>query len=155
MPPVTGGAVKPDGSFEWKSLAPDWFLVTPAGFGENVYLKSIRLATQEMPHRVLDLRAGTGGASATVVLSAAGAQISGTVQDSKGPVPGAAVVLFSDDPNRGAHALTGEDGTFAIHGLPPGTYWIAAALQSDKDHAERIELNEGDKLTRDLKLPRE
>ena len=66
---------------------PGKYLVIVTGYGG--YVKSVRLGETTGDGPVLNLNQGSGGAAVTVTLSSAYGEISGTVQDNKGPAAGA------------------------------------------------------------------
>ena len=97
------------------------------------------------------------------MLSSAVGEISGVVRDDKGPVaqvPVGAVLADSETPSFPGMTTSADDGSYKLTGLPPGKYKLLAAEDNmwarardeDADEAEVIEINHGDKLTRDLKL---
>ena len=160
--------IEAGGAFRIAEVDADRYRVVLEGMPGNVYVKSLRLGPAEMPDRILDVRYGTGGAPLTVTLSAAGAQISGVVQDSKGPLADVPVALVNDAPEGFTlflNARTGADGSYSFRGLAPGAYRVfvfdseeagglnrSGSLGAYEQAAEKVAVAEGDKVTRDLKL---
>jgi protocatechuate 3,4-dioxygenase beta subunit len=150
-----------DGSFKLEGLTPGRFRVSLSWAG--VYIKSMRLGQVSIDGNLLDLSGGSYGAALSVLVSSATGEISGVVSDDKGPaaqVPVAAVWAEADSPIFPAVAMTGDDGSYKLAGLAPGKYKLLAtednvwarAQDDDMEEAEIIEINRGDKVTRDLKL---
>ena len=155
------GPVGADGSFKFEGLSPGRYRVTTMWNG--VYVKSMRLGQVGIDGNVLDLTGGANGAALSVLLSSAVGEISGVVTDDKGPVaqiPVAAMLAGSGAPMFPNMTMTGDDGAYKLTGLAPGKYKVLAtednlwsrAQDDDTEDAETIEINRGDKLTRDLKL---
>jgi hypothetical protein len=113
--------------------------------------------------------------NAEVVLSSAGARITGSVTDAARRRATEFVVLaFSTSrvnwytgSRHLKRAVTGEGGSFDVDGLPPGEYFVAAidalprgdwqsaeALDLLVQRAERVTLNEGQERTMTLPLTR-
>lgn len=104
---------------------------------------------------VIDLTIGAAAANVSLMLAAADASITGTVQDGQNRPVGTRVVLVEDSSDTGAiprYAIAKADGTYAFSNLPPGSYRIAAVHPDDTyGDMEPIELHPGDKITKDLK----
>ncbi len=149
------GTVAADGGFRISHVTAGKQHVELRGMPASVFLKSIRLGPDEMPGRELDLRSDPKGARVTLLLSTAGAEISGVVKSGDVPTPHAFVCLSPDgEPAKCERsARSGADGAFTIRGLAPGRYKLYVAGDLDQpgaNPAEVIELHEGDKTTRDL-----
>jgi hypothetical protein len=161
------GAIGEDGAFRLAELKPDRYSLSLDGMPGNVYVKSMRLGTREMTGGILDVRRGASNETLSLILSSAGGQLSGVVRDADGPLTEAAVGLVEDRPGRFdilRTARTSGDGAYAFHGLAPGDYKVfvfdaedlASLVQSGtlgiyEGAAEKVEVIEGDKLTRDLR----
>jgi len=156
----TQAHVGADGSFKLDNVSPGHYRVSTMWNG--VYVKSMRLGQSGIDGNVVDI-GGAGGGTLTVLLSSAVGEISGVVTDDKGPVaqvPVAAIVTDSGAPMFPGMTMTGDDGTYRLTGLAPGKYKLLAtednlwsrAQDDDTEEAETIEIGQGDKLTRDLKL---
>jgi hypothetical protein len=152
--------IGPDGSFKIENLSPGRYRVTP---WNGVYVRSMRLGQVNIDSNLLDLSGGANGAALTILLSSAVGEISGAVTDDKGPVAQIPVTAISADAEAilfSGTAMTADDGSYRLSGLAPGRYKILAtednfwarAQADDMEDAEVIEVNRGDKLTRDLKL---
>ena len=100
--------------------------------------------------------------------------LSGTVRDGVGnPIGNATVIVFSTDPqfwrsqSRRIQAVrTSASGSYRMHGLPPGNYQVIAVddvesgewydptyLQSIKDRAHSLSLDEGETKMLDVAAP--
>jgi hypothetical protein len=66
---------------------------------------------------------------ATTVAQAPSASLSGKVTDQTGAVIPQATVTVTGGDGKQTSATTNQAGAFAIHGLPPGTYTVAATAQ--------------------------
>jgi protocatechuate 3,4-dioxygenase beta subunit len=145
-----------DGSFRVEGMAPNRYRVT-ASWGP-AFVKSMRLGTTVIEGNVLDLLHGSGGAPLSVLVSSATGEISGIVRDDKGPAAGK-VSLWAVDGELYRFPMinfAGSDGAYRLSGLAPGKYKLAATGDNDPeddDTTEVIEVQAGDKLTRDLKFP--
>lgn len=134
-----GFAASADGTFSRKRLhGPTRFALAKAP--EGWYLKSFAIGGVDVTDAPFDF--GSSGATfegAEVVVSRAGASVTGTVMGDAGkPSAASSVVVFSVDPGRWfdgsrhvKYARAQGDGSYRIRGLPPGTYLIAAADAAD------------------------
>lgn len=104
------GAIDDAGAFRLVKVSADRYRVSLEGMPDDVFVKSIRLGTREMPDGVLDVGQGAG-ATLSVILSAAGGQLSGVVRDADGPVLEAAVGLVEDQPRFPPSAWYGRERT--------------------------------------------
>jgi len=163
----TSAALDATGVFHLAKVSPDRYNSSVEGMPEDVFVKSIRLGRREMPDRILGVRRGATGEPLSLVLSAAGAELSGSVHDAEGPLLGAAVGLVEDLPggfNTIRMVRTGAEGVYTIRGLAPGSYKIFLLDHADFDallqtgalgiyeqSAAKIELHESDKLSHDLR----
>jgi protocatechuate 3,4-dioxygenase beta subunit len=151
------------GAFHLERVQPDQYRVTIPDLPDNLYIKRLRLGALDMPEGILDVRRGASGDPLTIEISTAAARISGTVSDSNGPVSGALVALFPEGHHPDQLRIlirSGSDGAYSIRGLAPGKYAILTlppqepeAVARYHQNAEIIELNEGDAILKDLKLP--
>lgn len=100
----------------------------------GLYLKSIRLGTADILDSGLDFTAGPAGGEISIVLSANGGRIEGTVENENSePVPGGMVTLVPDGPATPFRrqrlfksTTTGDGGVFRFRGVTPGTYRLFA-----------------------------
>jgi hypothetical protein len=148
-----------DDTFGWRDVPAARYRVTLASSGG--YVRSIRAGSVETEGNMLDLTHGPPG-PLTVSMSSVTCEVSGTVSDANGPVAKAWVLLVTDEMGTQL-ALTKEDGSYTFQGLAPGKYSLAASaesfsrqpmgnpLEDYQDVAVNLELQAGDKITRDLK----
>jgi hypothetical protein len=134
-----GFAGSSDGMFSAKRLhGPTRFALAKAP--EGWYLKSVAIGGADATDAPFDF--GSSGATfegAEIVVSRAGASVSGTVVGDVGqPSSASSVVVFPVDPGRWfdgsrhvKYARAQGDGSYRIRGLPPGTYLIAATDAAD------------------------
>jgi hypothetical protein len=169
-----GLAVHDDGRFYLTGLYGTMRLTYPAPSGW--YLKAMTIGGVDVTDRTFDFGFGDDQFSNTeVVLSNAGARISGTVADaSEKRATEFVVVAFSTSRTNwfsGSRYLkraeTGGNGSFEMEGLPPGEYFVAAidalprgdwqspdALDVLVQRAERVTLSERQQQTMTLSLVR-
>lgn len=127
-----GGQAKDDGSFTIRNVAPDSFTVNVFGFRDNFYLKTVRFGDNDVTDSGVDFTQGAPPGEFTVILSAAGGQVDGTVQNDKSePATGAMVVLVPAAEKRGINRLyknvsTDQNGNFSLKGIAPGEYKLFA-----------------------------
>lgn len=85
------GRVKKDGTFEIKGVNDGDYAIAVWGLQNNWYVKSVRLGGQELLEKGLQLEKGGSGGRLEVIVSAASAQMEGSVSESDGAVIGAHV----------------------------------------------------------------
>jgi len=169
-----GLAVHDDGRFYLAGLYGPMRLTYPAPSGW--YLKAVTIGGVDVTDRTFDFGfVEETFPNAEVVLSSAGARITGSVTDAARRRATEFVVLaFSTSrvnwytgSRHLKRAVTGEGGSFDVDGLPPGEYFVAAidalprgdwqsaeALDLLVQRAERVTLNEGQERTMTLPLTR-
>jgi protocatechuate 3,4-dioxygenase beta subunit len=134
------GHVHPDGTFEWKDLAPGTYtvqVVSQQTSTSNYFLESVNSGGRDT--RDSGLAVSTGAMFLDVVLSPEGAKLSGVVLDDKGqPVANAVVVAMPEEKfrkrsERYAKATTDQRGQFSMQGLIPGRYSLLAWESLDGD----------------------
>jgi hypothetical protein len=155
------------GAFRIANIAPGTYGVKVTPMPENGYLKSVRLDGVETPDDELDLSRVAQGSSLKIVVSRNGGQVSGRLLDKDGEPLGAmpAMVALVADPKEiklDRSLKMAEDGTYRFQGIRPGKYrllafdeWGADVLEMVKKlaaSAEEIEIKEGDRKVKDLKL---
>ena len=121
-----------------------------------------------------ELKPGQNVDNVTVVLSDRTTELSGTVRDAQNASSGGVTVIafatesqyWRAQSRRISTARTGQTGAYRLRGLPAGDYYVIAVddveqgelfdpayLDSVKDKATHVSLNEGDKKTQDLRGP--
>jgi hypothetical protein len=169
-----GLAVHDDGRFYLTGLYGPMRLTYPAPAGW--YVKSVTIGGLDVTDRTFDFGfADDTFSDAEVVLSNAGARISGSVTDAADKrATEFVVVAFSTSRTTWftgsrhlKRAVTGANGSFDIESLPPGEYYVAAlealpqgewqspsSLDLMVQGAERVTLGEGQRRTMTLQLTR-
>lgn len=153
----------PEATYRFGVRLPSW---------GNRYVESIRMRTEELIDRPIEVRSGDRLDGVEIHVSSEGAQISGVVEKEEGrEVAQAATVLVfaADSEYRGPHsrftrrARTDQRGQFSLKGLVPARYLVCAVsdleygLESNLDYlrslerdAERIDLSRGQRLEKNL-----
>jgi hypothetical protein len=147
-------------------LGPKIFRVS--GLPDGWALRGIWLDDSEVTDVAVDLKSTAAPRQLRVVVTTRGAAISGTVTVGGRPLPEARVLIFPDDEARWngpssrfvKSALAASDGRFALRGLLPAKYRVAAfdyiednawndpdLLRTFKGRSETIEIAEGDNRT--------
>jgi protocatechuate 3,4-dioxygenase beta subunit len=171
--PGAEGEANKEGAFRIGGILPGkyWVMVQP--LGDNAYIKSMQLDGVESSSGQIDLSRGAAGSRLKVVVDANAAQISGTVLDKDGqPLTHtlAEIRLLNsptgDDPPQPeqVRALV-PDGRYSIRNLRPGKYWLLvtdpmhsgdvtspAVMKALAAGAMEVELKEGDRLVKDLRV---
>jgi len=136
---------------------------------ENAYVKEVALDGKTAADRVLDFSQGVGGSRLKIVVSRAGAQISGRLLGKDGePALGPVMVYMGTDAGHidQENAAQVRDGKYSFKAVRPGKYRIfavdivasMAAFMGDEgnamkklfDAAEEIEVKDGDRISIDL-----
>jgi hypothetical protein len=168
--PMGGGnsaTVKADGSFLIRNVIADKYRVRVMGPQNQFYVKAVYLGQQEAKDGEIEIVPGVAP-TVTVLVSAAGGQISGTVKGEKGPAQGVTVVLIPDVTKRHRQdlfkvAATDQYGKFSLTSIAPGDYqlfsWDAIEmgqwndpdfLQQYETKGKSISIRENAKETADL-----
>jgi hypothetical protein len=174
-----GGAanrVEKNGAFAIANLQPGLHSIRVGGGGQGApwTLKSVTVGGTEVADVPFELKPGQNVDNVTVVLTDRTTDLSGTVRDAQSAgAGGVTVIAFATESQywraqsrRIATARTGQNGAYRIRGLPPGDYYVIAVddveqgewfdpayLDSVKDKATHVTLQENDKKTLDLRGP--
>jgi hypothetical protein len=155
------GEIKEDGSFTVSQVPPGKYRVKITA--PSIYVKSMSLGSANIDGSLLDF---PGGKDAPLLVRAASAHgtLNGVVKDDKGPVAGAHVVIAEESLPREVAQVsdTKKDGTYTVSGLAPGKYLLFVVDDVDRtelrvnleqfdDIAEKIEINDRETVTKDLK----
>ncbi|MCY3758330.1 MAG: carboxypeptidase-like regulatory domain-containing protein [Acidobacteria bacterium] len=138
----------------------------------NHYVESIRLRTEELIDRPIEVRSADRLDEVEIHVSSEGAQVGGVVEkeEAREVAQGATVLVFAADsdfrgPNSRFTRTTQSDqrGRFSLKGLAPGEYLLCAVadhesgFESDLDYlsslerdSERIELSSGQTMEQSL-----
>ena len=146
--------VEEDYTFKFEDLpeAPYRLVVSlPPG---NHYVESIRIETEELVDRPIEVRNADRLDGVEIHVSSKGAQVSGVVEGEHGRevAEGATVLVFSaDSESRGPYSRftkttrTDQRGRFSLKGLAPAEYLVCAladhesGLESDLDYLRNLE----------------
>jgi large repetitive protein len=153
-----------DGTFNLEKIPAGKYLVSLSW--DSQYVRFMRLGSQTIDGRLLDLSNGSAGAELTLRLSAATGSVSGTVLDDQGKPVEARVALILDSENPGfatRYAKAKQDGAYSFPNVPPGSYKLVAVPEDDadlilqepglaeyEDAMETVEVGDGEKISRDL-----
>jgi hypothetical protein len=123
--------VKKDGTFQIKSVSDGNYAVTVWGLESNWYVKSVRLGGDDLIEKGVQLEKASTGRTIDVVISAASAQLDGSVSDDDNAVAGAHVRVVPEpetpyNRSRVRTLKTDQTGHFSFIGLAPGTYRVLA-----------------------------
>jgi protocatechuate 3,4-dioxygenase beta subunit len=126
-----GGRVAATGAFSIVSVFPDRYYLNVSGLPEGAYVKSVKLANQEVADKGIDLTNFRTAAALDVVLSPNGATLEGAVTADDKPATGSYVAVLADplrpeQPYLNKFATADQDGKFTIRGLAPGSYRVYA-----------------------------
>jgi hypothetical protein len=152
---VKRGEVDEEGAFHIAPVYPGTFRVSVTPLPENAYIKSVQV-NSGAGGDVIDLSRGVAGSKLKIIISRNGGQIEGTLS-------AGATVILAESPDDSRHVTyAAADKQYRFTGLHPGKYRLIAAatqgLQPDRlegmfGDAPEIEVHEGDRITRDVKIP--
>jgi hypothetical protein len=154
--------IQEDGWFTVAQVPPGMYRASlTAG---NVYVRSMSMGQTNFDGAKLELGAGAGDAPLVVHVASSKGVVNGVVRDDKGPLAGAHVVLAEESLERGVSRMADskEDGSYSIPNVTPGKYRIFVVDDADREElqvslesfdeiAERIEIQDRETVTRDLK----
>lgn len=171
MSPNPSGDTEARHAFRVAGVFPGRYRVTVRGLPENAYVRAVEVDSTAAAPEDVDL---TRGASRLkVLIGRNAAQVTGHAVDRDGArlsnTLGAVLLLrdrtkaeFTDEE---AVARLAEDGSYSFKGLRPGKYWLLAVdafrsgnfnspeqLKKYVTLAEEIELKEGDRLRKDIRI---
>jgi hypothetical protein len=158
-----------DGTFKIADVFPNRYRVVLEPLPENGFIKSVQVNGTPAADGILDFSRGVEGNHLKIVVSPEGNQLSGHVTDDKGAmVPSLAYVMIAPDRDYERDELRlsqlSSQGTYRFSGLAPGRYRVWAerrdansrdvdeAFNKHHDKAEVIDVKEGMKINRDIKV---
>jgi protocatechuate 3,4-dioxygenase beta subunit len=165
--------VTKEGAFRIGGILPGKYRVMVEPLPDNAYIKTIQLDDAISAKEEIDLTRGAEGSHLKLVVSANGAQISGTVLDKDGqPLTNAMAEIRllnspsgDDPPEREQLRGFARDGRYTIRSLQPGKYWLLAVdplhsgdvtspdvMKALAARAAEVEVKEGDRLVKDLRV---
>jgi hypothetical protein len=125
------GRATDTGAFKIDSVFPDRYYLSVSGLPEGAYVKSVKLAGQEVIEKGVDLSNVRANATFDVLLSPKGATLDGTVTLDDKPATGSYIAVLADpvraeQPYLNKFATADQNGRFTIKGLAPGDYKLYA-----------------------------
>ncbi len=165
--------VSPDGIFLFQNVFPAPQYIRVAGLPTGWALDGVYLDGRDATEEPFDVRPSQPVTGLRVVLTDRPTELTGTVFDAQGqPSSEPHVVVFSTDPaawrprsRRVQGIRPGADGVYRVRGLPPGSYYVATAVDFESGSwydpvllgelqktAERVSLGEGETKSADLKM---
>jgi hypothetical protein len=155
--------VKKDGTFEITSVMDGDYTIHVWGLADGWYVKSVRLGSDDILEKGLQLERGGSGGRFEVIVSSASAQLEGSVSEDDGAVIGARVRVVPDPETaynrfRSQSTRTDQTGHFSLAGLAPGTYRVFARFPISSENSSRksepqiFTLSEHDHKTVQLKI---
>jgi hypothetical protein len=157
-----------DGSFRIPDVFPGKYRVAITPLPEGAYLKSVRVDAAESPGGAVDLTHGAAGTRIKVTLSAGAGSVAGAILNADGkpteiPVVFVLLAATPDDLRQeDLKPLRSAPIRYELKNLRPGKYRLFAvdprqftgmdALKASFETADLIEIKEGEKIVRDLKL---
>lgn len=156
-----------DGVFKITSIPPGSYIVMVEPLPKNGFIQSIDLNEKPVKDLKLDLSGVSDVGRLKIGISLSGAHITGTL-DQRGQSDQTKIVLVSrnEEPNPTNTHMTApeEDGSYSFEGIAPGDYVLVAfrlssdlrkmpeLIQRNKEAAVKLEVKEGDKIVKDLKV---
>ena len=166
------GRVNDDWNFEISGLSDRRVLMANISDTPDWALKSITLNGQDVTDTPLEFVPGQVVEGLHVILTRKRTDLSGNILDENGrPDTDVSVIVFAQDSKRwtaGSRFLRStrpsQDGRYTLRGLPPDDYFVVAVrdvesgewqdpefLETMRDSAMRVSLNEGETKVQDLK----
>ena len=132
------GRVADAGTFKIENVFPDKYYLNVSGLPEGAFIKSVKVANQEVIDKGLDLSNARTVAMFDVLLSLKGATLEGTVTLDDKPATGSFIAVLADplrpeQPYLNKFATADQDGKFTIRGLAPGDYKAYAFAESQPE----------------------
>jgi len=163
------GQTDAENNFQIPGLRAGKYRVKVEDLPENAFVKSLEADGTAIASNVYEIAEGARGGRVKVMVSRGGATLSGRVLDSDGNrllTPLALVVLTKDgDAEDFEPAEVAADSKYTVKGIRPGKYHLLAVNPFDMDFmneqewlkslrglGEEIEIKEGDRITKDVKM---
>jgi hypothetical protein len=109
-----------------QNVTPSVVRVSVFNLPENGYVKAITFGGADVNAKDLDLTAGTGG-EMQILVSANGAEVTGTVREADGKgLPSVIVQICDKNGEIAKTANTDQNGAFDVKGIAPGEYKVFA-----------------------------
>ena len=137
--------VKKDGTFELEGVADGSYMLGLWGLEQGWFVKSAHVGSADVLQNGVQVENGAAGGRLEIVISSAGAQVEGTVNDSdqNQPLTGVYIEATADpqtDYNRSRFCenVTDQNGHFVLKNVPPGKYKVSAKMPSAVSGAPAI-----------------
>jgi protocatechuate 3,4-dioxygenase beta subunit len=157
------GPVKKDGTFNLLDVSEGTYAVSVHGLDQTWHVKSVRLGTDDVLAKGLEIEKGQASGTIQIAVSNSGAELAGSVMQDDKPVLGARVRINPEPPTRYNRLLlrttnTDQGGRFSFAGLAPGQYLVTAKIPGEtqanaSSDAKSVDLSEHDHNNIDLTIP--
>ena len=155
--------VKKDGTFEIKSVRDGDYAVSIGMLEEGWYVKSVRIGSDEMLEKGLQVEKGGPSGRLEVIISSASAQLEGSVSEDDSTMIGARIRVAPEpetpyNRSRSLSTTTDQTGHFSLTGLAPGSYRVFARSpassesSSHKSEPQIVTLSDHDHKTVQLTI---
>jgi hypothetical protein len=161
--PSFSADIQEDGSFTIAQVPPGAYRASITFTPGNVHVRSMSMGQTNFDGAKLEFSAGCDGPLIVHAASSRGV-VNGVVRDDKGPVQGAHVVIAEESMTRGVTRMVDSkaDGSYSIVDLAPGEYRLFVVEDADREEvevslesfdevAEKIEIQDRETVTKDLK----
>jgi hypothetical protein len=157
------GRVKKDGTFHLLDVSEGTYAVSVHGLDQTWHVKSVRLGTDDVLAKGLEIEKGRASGTIQIAVSNSGAELTGSVVQDDKPVVGARVRINPDPQTRFNRLLsrttnTDQGGRFSFSGLTPGQYLVTAKITGEaqanaSSDPKSVDLSEHDHSNIDLTIP--
>ena len=157
------GPVKKDGTFHLLDVSEGTYAVSVRGLDQTWHVKSVRLGTDDVLAKGLEIEKGQASGTIQIAVSNSGAELTGSVVQDEKPVVGARVRINPDPQTRYNRLLsrttnTDQGGRFSFSGLTPGQYLVTAKITGEaqanaSSDPKSGDLSEHDHSNIDLTIP--
>lgn len=155
--------VKKDGTFHLLDVPEGTYAVSVHGLDQTWHVKSVRLGTDDLLAKGLEVEKGQAGGTIQIAVGNSGAELTGSVMQDDKPVIGARVRITPDPRTRynrlrSRTTNTDQGGRFSFVGLAPGQYLVTAkisgaAQENVSSDPKSVDLSEHDHNNIDLTIP--
>ena len=146
----TEAPVLEDGTFVLRGLAPGRAVFEITGLPQSWYVQCVSISAQPCSNSILRLSTGAASVHLDATVASPAASVVGKVLDENGAaVPAATVLLCPANPDDGPMRTARSDGkgSFAFHGLAPGSYSIHAWAEIEARRVEDFALVDRNRST--------
>jgi hypothetical protein len=179
--PNGSAEVAADGTFRIEHVLPQHYRLQVQPLPINGFIKTVRVNGTPIPDRSLDFTNGAEGAKLEITLSGNGGQVTGWVREDAAGTPSddGTVLIFPDSEDTSGfddwcddlqcEAPFGVGGGYGFVRLRPGKYRLVVTprtfsgmpaeikdfIKQNRGRGEVIEIKEGDKISKNLRMPAE